>query len=143
MAGRSFWYRVATGEEVPVEPSEDRCLPLFEKPRLFGLHEEVLDRMRHLYREEVNRKLVNLVVRSGWTLVDTDRNTNYCKVLAASEAMARSAVSRINLHSDPAWIYIETVGGRQEKGGIAIELPSRSIFLFIEGAPLHGLQQAE
>lgn len=143
MAGRRFWYRVTTGEEVPVEPSEGLSLPLLDKPRLFGLHEEMLDEARKLGADGSDHKLVSLAVKNGWTMVDAVQHKTFSKVIAPSEAQARIAIRRLQFHVYPKAVRIETLDDRLDYGRKVVEIYGWSIQRFVEGAPLHALRQED
>jgi hypothetical protein len=143
LAARSFWYHVTTGTEVPVDPSGDLCLPLFDKPKLFGLHEEMLDEARQLYTDVADHLLFSLAVRNGWTLVDAGHNRNFCQVFAPAECNARDAVGRLQLHSDPAFIRVKIVDEGLGEIRTAGEIHGWRICAFAEGTPLSALLQAD
>ena len=139
MAGRSFWYRVNTGDEVPVHPSEDLCLPLFDKPSVFSLHEEILDEVRALHRDVADQTLISLVVRNGWSLVDAAHNGSFPKVVAPSEDTARIAIRKLQMLCNPSVIHVETLHKRLETGRKIVEIHRTDIQLFLEGTPLYAL----
>ena len=143
MAGRSFWYRVKTGEEIPVHPSEDLCLPLFDKPTLFGLHEEMLDEARSLQPDVQDHALVSLAVKNGWALADAGHNRECCNVIAPSEDAARITIRQLQFHSGPNFIRVEIVNGGFEENRTAVEIHGWNIHYFATGTPLSAFQQTD
>jgi len=139
MSGVRFWRRAANGEEIPLERWIDPCLPLFEMPARFGLHDEMLDEVRALRRDEADRVLVSLAVANGWVLVEGAPETMPPRVIAPGETAARTATRRLQLHRQLPELRIETIDGALRAGRAVALIRGQDVQRFVDGTPVSAL----
>ena len=143
MSGLRFWYHAATGKQIPVESGDDPCLPLFDEPVLFGLHDEMFDEARNLEKEEADRRLVSLAVANGWTLIDGAHDRKAPAVVAPSEETARIAARQLRSQRRLSVLRVETLEAGLSAGRGSVVLQGWTVEWFLEGTPLHALQKRE
>ena len=134
-----FWHRAADGAYLPLERGMDPCIPLFEAPGRFGLHEEMLDEVGDLRKLDADRVLVSLAVANGWTLADGGPETTPPKVIAPGEAAARIAARQLQLCRTLRALQIETIDGPVRAGRTVRLIQGWDVKWFLQDTPVSAL----
>mgnify|MGYP006440027671 CR=1 FL=1 len=143
MSGLRFWRRNATGEEIPLASAMDACLPLFETPKIFGLHEEMLDEVSAYTRAVGDRILASLAVANGWTLVDGAYDVAPPQVITPSEDPGRLATRSLRDRRQLPELQVERVEVKRSIWRDIAHMHGWQIQAFLDGNQLSCIQDVK
>jgi hypothetical protein len=120
----------------------DVCLPLFEKPKKFGLHEEMLDEVDGFDKTTGDKILVSLAVANRWVLVDGSHDKPEPIIVAPSESAGRVAARRLHFERELQSLRVEIVAGGPTPGRVVAPVYGDDVTRFLDGTPLDDLTNA-